>query len=564
MKSRISRIFLILIAVFFFFFGIAFVIYFWKGRFPHKMVVDCVIEGNIVEEPQSNIPFVSSQTESLRDLLLTLHTAADDPHVVGVVVVIKPFEAGFGGFPTFAKIQELRSALQEVNKAGKWTAAYIYGSADFGVIGVNGYYLASACKEIFMPPSGLLAFNGIYIKEVFAKKLLSKLGIQPEIQHIGKYKTASNFFTHSKATPAQKEMDTWLIHNIFHQLVADVSTDRGISETTLLKIINKGVLMPKEAQEFKLITTSDYPDEFKPTLAREHGNVTWVSWKKYLAKVVPHFFGRGKKIAIVYASGTIAGEENGYSPFFGKILGWKPLDKAFREIRDDPSIKAVVFRIDSPGGDVLTSDFIRHAAEETARKIPVVVSMSNVAGSGGYWITAFQPSPMIIADPGTITASIGVISGKFNLKKFYNKLGINFDTTSQGRMALLWSLTDFNSDQGKIFRKEMLETYHRFLNIVAKSRKMSVENVDRIGRGRVFTGEQAEKRHLVDNLGGLLQAIALAKKEAGIKPEEPVQLVIYPKPKSLLDLLLENWKGESHIYLAPPWHNGQILLLMAP
>lgn len=514
------------------------------------------IEGTIVEEPRSGLEAAGGKFETMKDLLLCLDAAARDPRVSGVIVDIHPFSASFGNFPVPARIQELRDAIQKVNAAGKWTAAYIT-NAD-----INQYYLASACKEVFMLPGGSVAFNGIALQSVFLRAMFDKLGIKPQFQHIGDYKTASNMFMYEKPTAAQKEMDNWLADSLWEQLINGVAQARGITPGNVAALTAQGVLMRDEAVKARLVDKLAYPDELKQILESEHGDYHPMTWSRYLAAAADRWWGRGQKIAVVYADGTIGGEENGFNLIYGKMMGWKTMDKAFAEIRDDPSIKGVVFRIDSPGGEEEASDLICRAAELTAKKIPIVVSMSDVAGSGGYWITTFSPPPIIFAEPSTVTASIGVLTGKFDLREMMTRLGITFDAVTRGKFALLGDSVAPQPGDKKLFAKMMAEIYNLFTGRVAKSRGMTQAAVDRIGRGRVFTGEQAKQNGLVDRIGGLLDAVAAVKEKAGIAADAPVDLVVYPRPKSLLQTLSDNMQGDTRITVGLPWTPGRVLVYM--
>lgn len=393
-----------------------------------------------------------------------------------------------------------------------------------------------------MMPQGELNLVGIGMRELFMRGTLDWIGVRPNLYAIGKYKTAANIFLDKQMTPAQREADQSLIKDLFNQLVGRIAAQRHLEVAGVIGLINRAPLSPAEGIGSRLIDKLEYEDQFDERIKHyggvEHNTVD------YVAYVRPRFFSgmrSGPRIAVVYGSGEIDRGKGGYDPLLspgGASMGSQTMAEAFEKVREDDSIKAVIFRIDSPGGSVVASELIRRAAELTAKKKPLVVSMSGYAASGGYWVST--PAARIIADPGTVTGSIGVLGGKFNIAPAMAKLGITSEGVFEGdNVQMFDSFTDFTPAQEAMLRDKMLgEVYKQFVKRVAESRRLSFAQVDKIAQGRVWTGQQALALKLVDQLGGFDAALKEAKKEASLPPDQPVGLVSYPVQTGLLSQLL--------------------------
>jgi protease-4 len=475
------------------------------------------------------------QPLSLRDLRWALVQAAEDDRIDGVRFRIGPFGAGF------AVVQELRNLIQGVRASGKWTSAYMDTAGEF-TPGNSVYYLASACDEISLHPGGDVNLIGYSVRSPFLRGSLDKLGIRPEFPGRGAYKTGRFMFTERDFTPEAREMTEWLVGSIFDQLVEGVARGRGMEPDEVRNIIDRGPILGEETLESGLVDHREDWTTFTERIDEKAGAAKMVGFHRYLARSSAP--SRGAKIAVVTAVGGIMQGESRreFNPLFGMndVMGSETIARAFRNIRKNDDIKAVVFRIDSPGGSALASEIIRQEMARTAEKIPIVVSMSNVAGSGGYWITC--GAQRIVADPGTITGSIGVYTGHFNMEGLYNdKLGITFGKLDFGANADIYGgLEDWNDQQRAIVDRVLDKIYDRFVTLVSESRGMSRDEVDAIGSGRVFTGAQARENGLVDEVGGFDIALAEAKGLAGIDVDAKIRLVDFPRAKPWWQQFIKN------------------------
>jgi len=470
---------------------------------------------------------------SRQDLRDGLVQAASDPRVQKVVVKVGDLEAGF------ATIQEIHGLLQKVRKAGKETYAYLDTAGEFSP-GNAQYVLASACKKVVLNPLGDVNLTGLAVRSPFIRGTLDKLEIEPDFPGIGDYKTARFFYTQKDFTPAHREMMQWLLDSITRQMVAGIASGRGMDPKQVERLVQGGPYVGPDALRVKLVDElNDWQAFLEENTTHPDRSLERLSLRRYLRAGRPDR--SGTEIAVVVAEGTILRGESGYSPvpvFGGDVMGSETIARAFQQVRDSGA-KAVIFRINSPGGSAVASEIIRAEMVRTAKKIPVVVSMGDVAASGGYWITC--GAKRIVADPGTITASIGVYGGHLAMSRFWeDKLGITWGKLDGAPNAAIYGSLDPWTPEQKVFVQKFLDRiYDRFLKNVSASRNMPREAVDAIGRGRVFTGEQAKDRGLVDTVGGFDEALAAARELAGLRPDAPVELTFYPKARSVWQRLLE-------------------------
>lgn len=428
----------------------------------------------------------------------------------------------------WAKINELRDIILDFKESGKKVYAVIDEAVDFD----KEYYLATACNHIILQPMGSLVINGIGGYVPFFKRSLDKLGIEAEVEHVEEYKTAYNMFTEEGFTPAHRQMMESLYGNIFSNYVKVIAQARGKSEEEIKTIINHGYFQGENAKESGLVDECFYEDEIENLITGQGEKISRITHEQYL-KIKPSSVGinKGKKIALIYGTGTIHTGESMYN-----TMGSTTIARWLKKARKDRSVSAVVFRVDSPGGSVVASDIIAREVALTKKEKPIIVSMSDVAGSGGYWVSL--PANKIIAQPQTLTGSIGVIFGKFNLVNLYKKLGITSERLIYGERADIFSpFRRLTPEERSLLKKEIIWSYDKFLTKVSENRNMGKEEVDRIGKGRVWTGSQAKELGLIDEIGGLSRAIELAKEMAGIPAGEGVKLVVWPKKISLLDFL---------------------------
>ncbi len=457
--------------------------------------------------------FTNVQPVSLHDLWVNLRKARHDERIKCLLVRLGPLICDWG------KINELREMIKEFRTSGKKVYFYLdeIPEAD------REYYLASVGDKVILHPLGWLGINGIGGFVPFFKNTLKKLGIQVEVEQVEEYKTAYNSFTEEKFTPAHREMITSLTEDIFHEYIQNVAQRRHLDRGQFLSLINHGLFQGKEAQKAGLVDEVLFPDEIDQLLKEEGHELKRVTLDQYSrASVRPAGPYRGKKIAILYAQGPIITGES-----LPSIIGGETVARWLRRVREDSRVKAVILRVDSPGGSAVGSDYIWREVVLTRKEKPVVVSMSDLAGSGGYWIS--MAANKIVAHPQSLTGSIGVLAAKFDLSSLYEKLGIA-DLYSTFR-----PLTE--EEKAKI-KEEIRWTYDQFLLRAAEGRGKTKEEIDRLGHGRVWTGKQAKEIGLVDELGGLSKAIEMAKQLAGIPQEEEVRIDVWPKKISLLSLLL--------------------------
>ncbi len=495
---------------------------------PREMVVSLRLAGPIAEVTAKD-PFaelMGDQPTSMTNLRTVLTRAAEDDRVRGLRLRIDSIGGGF------ATAQELRSLIARVGAAGKWTAAYMDTAGEF-MPGNLVYYVASACDEVSMNPQGDLNLIGLSARSPFIKGTFDKLGIQAEFPGRGDYKTARFMYTHTEFTPEQEEMTGWLIDSLMEQLTGGIADSRGMSAEEVRNLIDRAPFLGSESVEVGLMDRMEDWGAFNDRLDEREPGAKSVGVRAYLQQ--NRSSSRGPKIAVVTGVGSIMRGSSGesFNPLVGgHIMGADTIAKAFRDVRDTPGIEAVVFRIDSPGGSAVASEIIRQEMERTAADVPVVVSMSNVAGSGGYWITC--GAQRIVAEPVTLTGSIGVYAGHLNTSSFWSdKLGVTYGRMDDGINANIYGeLENWTDEQRAIIDRMLDRIYDDFVGRVAASRGMAPEAVDAIGRGRVFTGVQALENGLVDVLGGFDVALAEAKRLADIDPDTAVQQVQFPRPRS--------------------------------
>jgi len=396
-------------------------------------------------------------------------------------------------------------------------------------------------------PSAPLDLTGIATYELFLRGTLDKIGAYPDLHHIGDYKTAVNTFTETGYTPAHKEMDESLTRDLYEQLVRGIADGRRKSEADVRAVVDQGPFLPEDALRAGLVDDVAYEDQVIEKLRAARGDAAdhRIDEETYEQVSVRGAGGRGPRIAVLYAVGTINGGKSGYDPVNGAVLGAETIVDQIRTIRRDRSIRAVVLRIDSPGGSATASDAIWReltlARTERADR-PIVASMSDLAASGGYYLA--MAAPFIVAQPSTLTGSIGIFGGKVVTGGTYEKLGASIDATSVGRNAQIDSpARRYSPEELQKLHEELQSFYDEFVEKVAAARHRTPEQIDEVAQGRVWTGRQARNNGLVDELGSLDDAIVVAKQRAKIPADSPVELVVYPARKGLYELLTEQFDG---------------------
>jgi protease-4 len=488
----------------------------------------------------------SEVVETLGDVLQRLKKAASDENLDAVVLHIDGPQIGW------AKLHEIRTAIGKIRQNGRKVYAWLEG-AD-----TKDYLLASACDQIIIPESGMIMLPGLRAEISFYKNLFDMLSIQPEMLRVGEFKSAAEPYSRTEMSPAFREEMEAIINDYYRQIVEMVAASRKLTPEQVIAIIDTGLFSADDAKKQGLIDHVAYEDHILNLIKGDQKEAEVKLIKTYGKKKIDTdfsgFAGMAKmmnmltgvepatrkstnaKIAVISAVGPIMSGSS-QSDFFGdETMGSTTMIKAIRQARDDSTVKAVVLRVDSPGGSALASDLMWHELETLDGKKPLIVSMGDTAASGGYYIA--MGADRIFAEPGTLTGSIGVVGGKIALEKFYAKIGITTSVVQKGKNAGVLSTTKAWTDTERdAMQKMMNDIYAQFTKKAATGRKMEYEKLEKMARGRVYTGVQALALGLVDELGTLDDAIAHAKKAAGIDPETKLERLNLPKATSPIEAL---------------------------
>jgi len=482
---------------------------------------------------------ISSDATTVRGVVESLRLAKRDPRITGVLLMPSSIDS-----PYWAKVQELRDAVLDFRKSGK----VVVGFLELG--GDREYYLASAADRVYLLPTSSLDITGIASYEIFLRGAFDKFGAYPDFLQIGAYKTAVNQLTQKTFTPEHREMAESLNEDMYQQLVRGIASARKKTEAEMRQLLDQGPFSPEDAVRYGLVDGLAYEDQLDDLVPqlRQAGEIRRVGGAEY-QRVTPRSLGvrTVSRIAVLYASGVIASGKSGYSPGSGNVVGSDTFVEQLRRVRADESIKAIVLRVDSPGGsgsasDVMWRELTITRDQKPAR--PLIVSMSDLAASGGYYISV--PAQVIVAQPGTLTGSIGVFGGKVVIDGTLSKIGVTTETIKAGKNSDLESpFSRFSPDQRVKMGEYMAAFYKTFITKVAEGRHTTPERIDAVGQGRVWTGAQAKERGLVDALGGLDTAVTIAKQRAHIPADEDVELVVYSGRRSLYEALSELSRSSS-------------------
>jgi protease IV len=440
--------------------------------------------------------------------------------------------------PYWAKVQELRDAVLDFRKSGKDVVAFL----EYG--GDREYYLASAASKVYLLPSSPLDLTGVASYEIFLRGVFDKIGAYPDFVHIGDYKSATNQLTEKGFTKAHREMTESLNRDMYDQLVRGIAESRKKSEADVRALLDQGPFVPEEALRVGLVDDLAYEDELDDRVPAIRGrdDDKWVEGSDYQRSAGGGLGGR-PRIAVLYAVGTITSGKSGFDPVNGSVLGSDTMVEQIRRVRDDDTIKAIVLRIDSPGGSSIASDVIWRElmiTRDQKPSRPIVTSMSDLAASGGYYIAL--PGQVIVAQPATLTGSIGIFSGKIAIGGTLDKIGVTRETVIAGANADFESpFTPFTPNQRAKLLQMMQGFYEDFVEKTAQSRKTTPERIDAVAQGRVWTGAQAREHGLVDALGGLDTAVTIAKERAKIPADQEVELVEFPGRRTLFETLSEEF-----------------------
>lgn len=512
-------------------------LFMWQSKdpVPDKTILEIDFSKGIVEslpdDPTARM--MSGSHITILEIVEALTLAQADDRVAGLVARVGSGGMGFG------RIQEIRDAVLAFRKSGKPAIAY----ADaFGAMsgGNAAYYLASCFDEIYIQPSGDVNVTGFQFKGRFFKGSLEKIGIEPRMDHRKEFKTAMNRFTETEFTQAQEVSTRSLMNGWFDQMVAHIAVSRNLSEDTVRGFFDKGLLSSQDALDAGLVDGLAYQDEiYKKAEDRFGDDAEPLDVSAYLDRTDP-LFAKGKTIALIHGVGAIHRGEAEYDPLReGPLFSAQKVARAFRSAIQDKDVKAIVFRVDSPGGSYVASDTVwRETLNAKSAGKPVIVSMGDAAASGGYFVS--MAADKIVCHPGTLTGSIGVFAGKMVTTGFWNLLGVTWDSVKTSENADFWSFTDdYSPKQWELLQSILDRIYEDFTNKAAKGRGLPIETVLDIAKGRVWTGAQAKEKGLVDEMGGFLKAIQLAKAAAGIPKSESIKLKRFPPRKPVLDVLME-------------------------
>ncbi|HMH43696.1 MAG TPA: signal peptide peptidase SppA [Pyrinomonadaceae bacterium] len=479
-----------------------------------------------------------AQPQSLGSLLAQFRKAKVDKRISAVMLDIDMSEAGW------AKSEEIRGAIADFRSSGKPVYAYME-------MGLNkDYYIASACDKIFVPPPGELFTIGLAADVMFFRGSLDKLGVYPDVYQIGKYKSAGDTFTQKQMTDAHREYINSMLDDLFGRYVEGIAKARNKSVDEVKTLIDNAPYSATQAKDAGLIDGALYHDdvekELKKRLGYKEGDELHIARGSDYKEISQESLGlnKGEKIAVVYAAGDIVSGKSSFGGSGEETIGSDSLVRTINEARDDKGVKAIVLRIDSPGGSGLASDIIWRAVEAAKAKKPVVVSMGDVAASGGYYIAC--NANKIVAEPSTITGSIGVVGGKPVLKGFYDWIGVSNEYVMRGKNSGMFRETEkFNDSEQAKFKEFLNNTYDDFITKVGKGRNKDKDYINSIGQGRVWTGSQGKEKGLVDEYGGLDKAIEIAKQLANIPADRSIQRVILPQPPTFLENLMSAGNDDS-------------------
>lgn len=527
---------------------------------PSKILLTYTFKAGIGEKlpkPSVTQPFVHTSA-TIRDLTEALEGAAKDDRVKGFLATIEDVQF------SVAQVQELRDAIAHFRKAGKF--AYIFGES-YGEMssGMSDYYFASAFSQLWLQPVGIVGITGISAQVPFVKGTFDKVGVTAQFGHKGLYKSAPETFTATDMSAPNRMALTEMIGDLSRQMIVGIAEARGLTPEAVRQLVDNAPYNDQDALKAKLVDKIGYHDEVLAAARKEAGlaekdDTVDLSDYSPEAKTKPKGLrgfidevkkevekeeqkktgSKGKrKIALVLGSGEIVSFGGAHAGMGDSGIEANDIVDAFKDAREDKDVAAVVFRIDSPGGSPNAAETIRRAVIETQKAgKPVIVSMGSYAASGGYWVAT--PADWIVAQPGTITGSIGVFGGKFVFADLWSRIGVNWVTISEGAHAGMWSFNRlFTDEEMAKFEATLDNIYEAFLQRVMQGRKMTHDQAFNVAEGRAWTGAQAKERGLVDELGGLARAIEVAKERAKIDPKDDTEVEQFPAEESPLDMLLD-------------------------
>ena len=515
------------------------------------------LKGLILDGPSLDLSaqrLLGEDVQTRQGIINNIRKAAQDARIIGILLKMKGFAMNL------TTALEIRDELIKFKQSGKKLFAYTNSG------GLTTYLLISPANKIYMPPSGDLFVMGIRAEVPFFKKMFDKIGITPEFVAIGKYKTAPQIFTMEQMSDEYREVLNDVLDAYYTDYVEKIAEARAVPVDRVKKWIDDGLYTASEALEAGMVDELLYETQLEKRLKVELGLVkeneatktkpaadqeqdeekpelNTLNNSQYARVKVdaPNLYNRGEKIAVVYAQGSIVSGQSAPPSSGAPSIGAETMTELLKALAKDKEIKGIILRIDSGGGGAQASDIICNSVQEAKQKKPVVVSMADVAASGGYMIAA--PADSIVAYPLTITGSIGIFGGKFSMEGLNKLIGVKIDAVQRGKNAGLFTAARVHTaEEQERFRQWIQQGYHKFIGGVAQERKMTVEAVDAIAQGRVWTGKRAAEIGLVDTLGGMDTAIAVIKKKIGIPEDQEVQLVDYPQMENPFALLIRRFQ----------------------
>ncbi len=517
-----------------------------KGRVAGRTLLEVDFETAVVEYAPPD-PFAQlslKDTPSVRGLVEALTRAAEDDRVAGLIARV-----GQGGMG-FAQLQELRDAVIAFRASGK--PAYAF-SETFGEVatGNASYYLATAFDEIYLQQSGDVNLTGLMFETPFLRGTLEKMGVTPRMDHRYEYKNAKNLFTETEFTEAHREATESLMTSIFDGMVAGMAEGRGMSEDELRELIAAGPYYGQEAVDAGLVDALAYRDEAYDAIREQAGSDAELLYLGAYRERDGKMWDEGEHVALIYGVGGIARGKSEYNAFSGSAtMGSDTVTAAFRAAVKDQKVKAILFRIDCNGGSYVASDAVLNEvrrAREAGK--PVIASLGNVAASGGYFVV--MAADKIVAQPGTITGSIGVLGGKLLTSEMWGKIGLSWDSVETSANASMWTGThDYSEEQWARYSFWLDRVYEDFTTKVAEGRDLPLERVKEIAKGRVWTGTQARELGLVDELGGFTVALDQVRAAIGLEAGAPVNLRVFPRERSPWEELFDRPSSSETAVLA--------------
>ncbi len=515
-----------------------------KAPLPDTMVLTLDLAPGVIEARPDNPLSRASLSGALvlRQTLGTLEAAGADPRVKGIFMRLGRGDLGL------ALVQELRDAVLDFRATGKFAIGFAETFGEAGD-GTQHYYLASALDRIWLQPSGDIGLTGFSLQSPFLRAVLDDIGVEPRFGQRGPYKGVAAFMTETALPAPQRANLQRLLDSSLEQVAEDIAAARALTPAGVRALIDTAPHSAAAALDAKLIDRIGYLDAAEANAMADAGLAEDSAEHPFVP--IDEFARRrdadesaGDTVALIYGLGPVVLDAGENDPVFGRLtMGADTVTAALRAALEDPEVKAIVFRIDSPGGSYVASDTIWHEVRRAREKgVPVIVSMGGVAASGGYFVAA--PAHSIVAQPGTITGSIGVVTGKIVLAGLWDRLGINWDGVKAGARADTWSANrDFTAAEWRQVEATLDRVYEDFTRKVAEGRDLPLDKVLSIAEGRVWTGADALNAGLVDALGGYRKAYALAREAAGLDPAAPIQVKVFPEARDPFQAFIEDTLG---------------------